>query len=360
MSSYEIRSKEGVLLSKSNDKVNHNPHYLLITKLLGMMGKQYGGGPQFVEIPPMEDNGQGYIKSLRALPQGLSSHEPIHICDKIFFPLVQIHYEAQLGESQALSILRSHAKGQESLGSSRSKVVPDLNSLSSPYLPQRYIHILTSRVHERSGETLPIGFIEFTESSLRKESLSQISDTIALFLSLRKSRESILDSLQAVEENIIKHNDNISIVHLRRGSSTLGEVRKEAMKDINFVGPRPPPSHLLIEGDDHLEAYKKAFKHHCQKKNYAFLFYSDLNNQSRLLVESLQSLGNTTLYIPNLANLSSKEAQALLELIEKRNEKSPTLVGGAPHNSQTMLPIQDRLKEQLLSSQDSPHRPAHI
>ena len=315
------------------------------------------------EIPPMEDdnNGQGYIKSLRALPQGLSSHEPIHICDKIFFPLVQIHYEAQLGESQAFSILRSHAKGQESLGSSRSKVVPDLDSLSSPYLPQRYIHILTSRVHEKSGsgQTLPIGFIEFTESSLRKESLSQISDTIALFLSLRKSRESILDSLQAVEENIIKHNDNISIVHPRRGSSTLGEVRKEAMKDINFVGPRPP-SHLLIEGDDHLEAYKKAFKHHCQKKNYAFLFYSDLNNQSRLLVESLQSLGNTTLYIPNLANLSPKEVQALLQLIEKRSEKGPTLVCGTPHNSQTMLPIQDRLKEQLLSSQDSRHRSTHI
>ena len=148
------------------------------------------------------------------------------------------------------------------------------------------------------------------------------------------------------------------IIPLHRGSSALGEARKEVMKDINFIGLRPP-SHLLIEGDDPRDAYKKAFKHHCQKKNYAFLFYSDLSSQSRLLVEELQSLGNMTLYIPNLANLSPKEAQALLQLMEKRSEKSPTLVAGTSHNSQAMLPIQDRLKEQLLSGQDSPHCSDH-
>ena len=115
------------LLSESNDTVNHKPCYLLITKLIGMMGKQYGGGPQFVEIPPMEDNnGQGYTRSFISLPQGLSPHEPIYICDKIFFPLVQIHYDVQLGESPTLSILQPHIKSREPLDSSRSKSVSSI------------------------------------------------------------------------------------------------------------------------------------------------------------------------------------------------------------------------------------------
>ena len=119
------------------------------------------------------------------------------------------------------------------------------------------------------------------------------------------------------------------------------------INETDFWG-QTPSLHLLVEGPRDQEIYKLALQFHCYRRSYAFLYYSDLDTPSRCSLKSLESLGNITLYIPNLTDLSHEEVEVLIQLLDSP-DKVPSLICGLPvdHHSRTIDPTQKILMGRL-------------
>lgn len=303
------------------------------------MGLQYGEVPQFIDINQVDDH--IHSKGLKALPKNLSCFNPIYMGKRIFFPLCR---------PETLPTLNTKASSLTKV-KKRNQIVRPFwltEQVLQPVLPNAKVTgpIKASqpiKAYEQCQlESSLIGFIEFTQNSLTREDLQRISDVIDLIMSLKDDGKAELDQLRVVEEQMAKEYcqiDNSVLLLMKRNKKRQAFRRR----DIDF---EVPSSYVLIEGKEPFEIYTMALSHHYHQKSYAFLFYSDLDTQSRVNIKSLQSLGNISVYIPDITTLSQVEAEALLNLL-KASERVPTLIGGKPRNSQSMTLTQSELKQQL-------------
>ena len=187
---------------------------------------------------------------------------------------------------------------------------------------------LSANIFHIEGKSLfplydpPLGFLELTHKPLHQNEIEKIIDTIDFFMSLKDFKESA-KQLEAIENRLRRdHNKYNNLIFLSRENSKT----THPIQDIDFWH-RVSPSHIFIEGSSEMEIYKLALSYHHKKRRQAFVCYSDLEKIARCHQESLKSLGNITLYIPRLTELSLLETKALIQLIEDLG-KTPSLVVG--------------------------------
>lgn len=269
---------KGDSVSKNfRDSDNHKNPDRLITRLIDIIRRQYGGSPKWIPLNQI-DKDKDFFKKKAPLYTPLQEL-PTCVDGKIFFP------------------------------------IDDQNGL------------------------------EMRNQSLSESDVKQIRDLISLVTSLRTQSKQQLGRLKAIEDYTQQnHNEYNNIIPLL----SIRTSRGPRLNKIDFWG-RTPPSYLLIEGFNHKEIYKSAFKYHYNKSRYAFLHYSDLDIQSHKAMETLKSLGNVTLYIPDMAELSDKDTEILMQLLDNPKEAPSLICGIIRHHFQpkAMTPKQRELMERL-------------
>lgn len=85
----------------------------------------------------------------------------------------------------------------------------------------------------------------------------------------------------------------------------------------------------LIEGTDFEEIHKMALELHTQSSRYAFLDYTEIDAQKRMIPSELLEMGAITLFIPNILELTRYEQQVLRHIIDQDTLNRPLLMVGS-------------------------------
>ena len=158
----------------------------------------------------------------------------------------------------------------------------------------------------------------------RRESLShEKAETVDMAI------DSLMESVQALE-------------HERDRLERLAQMPAELPQNvipIRRAGTRPAFSQVndkrwiikldcLIESKYVSEVHKMAMELHSHSMRYAFLEYRDLDKETRHSLPALLKLGAITLFIPSVLDLTLKEQEVLLSLMQENSVQRPLLMVG--------------------------------
>lgn len=96
-------------------------------------------------------------------------------------------------------------------------------------------------------------------------------------------------------------------------------------------------THVFLEGINQQDMLKAALDLHCISKRYIFIHLESLQSCVKNNPDELMKLGDISIFIPELANLSNQETLSLIDLIRVNPLESPTILSGSlarPHTLQ--------------------------
>ena len=190
----------------------------------------------------------------------------------------------------------------------------------------------------------PIGFIELILEFPNKYDIQKLVALIDFVISFKEPSKELIGRLEYIEEYMRRDNK-------KKGDNLIFLFEKHSQKSYPIQGidfqSYIPPSHIFVEGPSEWEIYKMALNYHKDRERASFVNYLDLDKSKRIHLKCLNSLGNTTIYIPCLETLSFSEINTLIELLE--NDSCSSVIGGKVVKSRTLAVYfpKNKLRERL-------------
>ncbi len=170
-----------------------------------------------------------------------------------------------------------------------------------------------------------------SQSRLRLPDIKEIADTFSCVLGSINDLQDRRHRLQGLQKQLegTQKDSPSNVIPLRRSvplnSSPFSNMDQRWEMRLD----------CLIESRQIAEIHKMALELHSQGNRYAFIEYRNLNRTTRLSLLDLLSLGQITLFIPSILDLTLAEQGILKRLIHLESLERPLVIAG------TTLPFGD-------------------
>lgn len=203
-----------------------------------------------------------------------------------------------------------------------------------------------------------VGILEIQDSPIMTSKvLESIRDFITLLVESIYTATNRVEELKLIENQLLSepkstiHSNVVSLLNYKIQNYNLDQYKNPKLglskqKINNFTGSEAVKVPCLLESKSSDDMLRMALEVHEQSDSFAFLSFHQLETEVRNCSHSIASLGNITLFIPNIIKLTDSEIFSLVRFLKSRKPSGdPHIIAGST------IPIRTLQNQQLLPTE---------